>query len=157
MKKLKVITRVLQKIPVPILHTLRLPACFGAPYPRRWGHRGISKKFWMPQSHDILYLITYAKAQDHYTRPSKDIDAYSAHPASPSLLWCLISTCMGAHGAKQKFLNVAEPRYTLFDHICKSSRSLHASFKKYRCLFCTPCVSQLALVPHIHVHGGTWK
>ena len=62
----------------------------------------------MPQSNDILYLITYAKAQGHYTRPSKDIDAYSAHPASPSLLWCLISTCMGAQGAKQKC--VAESR-----------------------------------------------
>ena len=57
------------------------------------------------QSNHILHLITYAKGHGQHINTSKENDACTPHPPTPSLPFCPISTCMGTQGAMQKILH----------------------------------------------------
>ncbi len=61
----------------------------------------------------------------------------------------------GHRGPCKKFCTGSKRRYILFEYIFKRTRPAHEHFKRERWLYSTPSNSQPAMLPHIHVHGGT--
>ena len=61
----------------------------------------------------------------------------------------------GYRGPCKKFWTGSKRRHILCECICKRARPAHKYSKRERWLHCRPSHSQLAMLPHIHVHGDT--